>query len=341
MSEKTTAVAVREPDESTLARIHGRVVQGDLSKLGSDERASLLLFICNQLGLNPTTGPIQIIDFKGKATLYVRKDGTDQLRRLYGVSLSITSREFSPDGQLYVVTARASMPSGRCDESTGAVALVETKERRVRDRETKEVREVVETIPLEGQERANALMKAETKAKRRATLSICGLGFLDESEIPDDMPRQDQAYHLTDRSAPVEHGGAPVVVREDSVTELNRALTDKPAKKPAPVKPQTDAPLMMSTEQRERIDALTTDLKATGMTDAQIEARVQSLYKTDLNGLSSEQADDLIGKLEVALRSKRPAPTEEKQAEPIGTPVKRPAPREEEEAPKKATRRKK
>jgi hypothetical protein len=32
---------------------------------------------------------------------------------------------------------------------------------------------------------ANALMKAETKAKRRATLSICGLGMLDETEVED------------------------------------------------------------------------------------------------------------------------------------------------------------
>ena len=30
---------------------------------------------------------------------------------------------------------------------------------------------------------ANAFMKAETKAKRRVTLSICGLGILDETEI--------------------------------------------------------------------------------------------------------------------------------------------------------------
>jgi len=27
------------------------------------------------------------------------------------------------------------------------------------------------------------MMKAETKAKRRVTLAICGLGFLDESEV--------------------------------------------------------------------------------------------------------------------------------------------------------------
>jgi hypothetical protein len=38
---------------------------------------------------------------------------------------------------------------------------------------------------LKGEALANALMKAETKAKRRATLSICGLGFLDETEIED------------------------------------------------------------------------------------------------------------------------------------------------------------
>ena len=36
---------------------------------------------------------------------------------------------------------------------------------------------------LTGDALANALMKAETKAKRRATLSLCGLGFLDETEI--------------------------------------------------------------------------------------------------------------------------------------------------------------
>ena len=36
---------------------------------------------------------------------------------------------------------------------------------------------------LKGDALANGLMKAETKAKRRCTLSLCGLGMLDESEI--------------------------------------------------------------------------------------------------------------------------------------------------------------
>jgi hypothetical protein len=36
---------------------------------------------------------------------------------------------------------------------------------------------------VKGEFRANLIMKAVTKAKRRVTLSICGLGFLDESEV--------------------------------------------------------------------------------------------------------------------------------------------------------------
>ena len=45
----------------------------------------------------------------------------------------------------------------------------------------------------------NAKLKAITKAKRRVTLSICGLGFLDETEIetiptrPHSQPAQIEA----------------------------------------------------------------------------------------------------------------------------------------------------
>jgi hypothetical protein len=53
------------------------------------------------------------------------------------------------------------MPSDRTDESIGAVPL----------------------DGLNGVDRANAMMKAETKAKRRVTLAICGLSVLDETEV--------------------------------------------------------------------------------------------------------------------------------------------------------------
>jgi hypothetical protein len=103
--------------------------------------------------------PTEYLTLNGKLRLYALRDCADQLRRLHGISIYITNRQrFS---NLYVVTARAKDRTGREDESTGAVALG----------------------TLKGDALANALMKAETKAKRRVTLSLAGLGWLDETEL--------------------------------------------------------------------------------------------------------------------------------------------------------------
>lgn len=135
------------------------VVLGDLDGLKPAERAAYYSRVCESVGLNPMTRPFEYIRLQGKLTLYARRDATDQLRRIYGVSVVIVSRERHDD--VYVVTARATTPDGRTDESVGAVPLG----------------------AIKGEALANALMKAETKAKRRVTLSICGLGWLDESEV--------------------------------------------------------------------------------------------------------------------------------------------------------------
>ena len=135
------------------------IVRGDLALLQPEERARYYSTVCQSVGLNPLTKPFEYITLNGKLTLYARKDATDQLRSLRGVSVAIVSRERVDD--VYVVTARATMPDGRVDESIGAVWLGKTT----------------------GEALANALMKAETKAKRRVTLSICGLGMLDETEV--------------------------------------------------------------------------------------------------------------------------------------------------------------
>lgn len=135
------------------------LIGGDLSKLTSEQRATYYMQVCESVGLNPYTKPFDYITLSGKLTLYARRDATDQLRKAHGVSVSITGRERIDD--VYVVTAKAVDRDGRTDESTGVVALAN----------------------LKGDALANALMKAETKAKRRVTLSICGLGWMDESEL--------------------------------------------------------------------------------------------------------------------------------------------------------------
>ncbi len=137
------------------------VVQGDLSKLTPQERVLYYRQVCESLGLNPLTRPFDYIVLNGKLTLYARKDATDQLRRIHGISVQIVGREFVDALGLYVVTARATAPDGRTDEAVGAVSVK----------------------GLSGENLANAIMKAETKAKRRVTLSVVGLGWTDESEV--------------------------------------------------------------------------------------------------------------------------------------------------------------
>lgn len=160
----STAIA---PFEQLSAQLERVLVGGDLSKLTPDERVHYYKAVCQSVGLNPLTKPFEYITLNGKLTLYARKDCTDQLRTIHGVSITLPSREMI-DG-VYVVTANARNAGGRTDESTGAVQIDN----------------------LKGEAKANAMMKAETKAKRRVTLSICGLGLLDETEIesiPDAKP---------------------------------------------------------------------------------------------------------------------------------------------------------
>jgi hypothetical protein len=134
-------------------------IAGDLSGLTAAQRLAYYRALYQSLGLNPLSKPFEYLTLNGKLRLYALRDCADQLRRLHGISIYITNRERLQD--IYIVTARAKDRQGREDESTGAVALG----------------------TLKGDALANALMKCETKAKRRVTLSIAGLGWLDETEL--------------------------------------------------------------------------------------------------------------------------------------------------------------
>lgn len=144
---------------TTGAVLERLIANADLAKLEPAQRVAYYAEVCASLGLNPLTQPFLYVTLQNRLTLYATRNATDQLRRLHGVSVRIVARERQDD--LYVVTAQASLPDGRCDESTGAVPIG----------------------TLRGDALANAYMKCETKAKRRVTLSICGLGVLDESEV--------------------------------------------------------------------------------------------------------------------------------------------------------------
>lgn len=162
------------------------IAQGDLARLSPADRVRYYMRTCESLGLNPLTKPFEYIELDGKLTLYATRTTTDQLRMIHRVALTIVARDTLHD--VYIVTVRATMPDGRTDESTGAVPLVrERGEWRTSNSGKRYYAGDGTYEDLPPKERANAYMKAETKAKRRATLSICGLGWVDESEI-DSIP---------------------------------------------------------------------------------------------------------------------------------------------------------
>lgn len=148
------------PQEFTVGSKERALLMGDLSKLTEVERGELYFSLCKSCGLNPLTQPLSYILLNGRWTFYFNKGGADQLRSVHKISIAILSRE--KIGDCYAVTAQATTPDGRSDTSTGVVSI---------------------GAGAKGDFLANLLMKAETKAKRRVTLSICGLGYLDESEL--------------------------------------------------------------------------------------------------------------------------------------------------------------
>ena len=161
------------------ADIEKVLIGGDLSPLNPDQRLRFYNAMCQSLGLNPLTKPFAYIVLNGKLQLYALKDCTEQLRKIHGVS--ITQVDPKQIGDLLVVVASACDRENRVDSSTGAVAIAYPM--RIKDFDGKWKDHPKGGKQFEGEDLANAMMKAETKAKRRVTLSLCGLGMLDETEV--------------------------------------------------------------------------------------------------------------------------------------------------------------
>lgn len=131
-----------------------------------------------------------------------------------------------------VVTARAQTIDGRDDESTGAVSIQ----------------------GLKGEALANAIMKSETKAKRRVTLSICGLSGLDESEI-DSIPGARPAGYGDD-SFPAEGEAKALPALPPPVPG------SAPASVPRQAAPVAEAPAAASSPLDARLNAIKAELAA-------------------------------------------------------------------------------
>lgn len=145
--------------EKDMQAVESALVRNDISQLSTQEKMTFYNNICESVGLNPLTKPFSFLKLQGREVLYATKDCTEQLRKIHGVSTQIISKGLAMD--LFEVHIKAQDKNGRVDEDLAYVVVK----------------------GMQGADLANAMLKCITKAKRRVTLSICGLGVLDESEL--------------------------------------------------------------------------------------------------------------------------------------------------------------
>lgn len=197
----THQLAEKRTPKEALVNLEKVVILGDLASLSPAERIGYYARVCESLGLNPLTRPFEYINLNGRLVLYARRDATDQLRKVNGISVTAIRRERDDELALQIVTVEGQDREGRTDSAIGAVSIKS----------------------LNGELLANALMKAETKAKRRMTLSLAGLGWLDETEIADTPPRERKSLL-------------------EAIEERTEQLSQLPEAVPIPDELQFDAP---------------------------------------------------------------------------------------------------
>lgn len=197
--------------ELSLDAIERVVLAGNLEQLTEPQRVDMLLALCKSLDLNPLTRPFAFLPFEGRVQLYALRSATDQLRAKRGISASLGDGK--NEGSVYSVRARVWDGTGREDTGSGAVA-----------------------ISKKAADLANAIKTAETQAKRRATLSFCGLGFLDESEVAEMQKRS---------TAPVE----PEVDYEDPFAAEADAAEQPEVSTETPAQGATENPPSVSEEE--------------------------------------------------------------------------------------------
>ncbi|MFZ9812289.1 MAG: Rad52/Rad22 family DNA repair protein [Burkholderiaceae bacterium] len=135
------------------------VLRGDLSGLNEAQKKEYYLFRCKQVGLDAAAKPFDLLKLNGKEILYANAGATQQLCSIHRLSTQITHRERIDD--IYIVSVRVTAADGRVSENQGAVSVGSAR----------------------GDALANAILKATTKAIRRAVLAHCGLGMMDETEV--------------------------------------------------------------------------------------------------------------------------------------------------------------
>lgn len=206
---------------------------GNVAQLTQEEKDFVLSKLCERYGLDPILRPFDLISFQGSAKFYMTASATNQLANLKGLTREIIDLSIDEAKLLAKCTVVVRDPQGRSETANAFIAvskfLPPTKD-------NPQMRKVM----LEGEDLANALMKLETKAKRKATLSF--FGVMDAGADYEDRPTATQIQPDVSR---------PQVMADVAEAQKVVASPTAPATAPAPM-PTAEEILSPATPEKKR-----------------------------------------------------------------------------------------
>lgn len=214
--------------ESVAVREYFR--SGNVAQLRDSEKDFVLQKLCDRYGLDPILRPFDLISFQGGQKFYMTASATNQLANIKSLSREVGEISIDEAKMLAKCTVSVLDPQGRKENSTGYVSvarfLAPTKDNPVPKR-----------VMMEGEDLANALLKLETKTKRRATMSFFGVmdsvgDYEDRSVAHVAAPDVSRPQLMRDAATATKVVEASVVVEEAKPTPAPKKERAVKAKEP-------------------------------------------------------------------------------------------------------------
>ena len=234
-----------------------QLIRGDVSSVPRESLLRYIFTFCERVGISPLAVPFSLMKTQRGMQLFANRNFYDAVASKYSVSRECVGEGFFEGTKLYYTRYRATTPDGRVTEDMA----------------------LVDTTGLNGNDLANAIMKAHTKGRNRVTRAHLGFPFPDETEA-ETVP------------------GASVV----SIEEVPSASNGEPQQDEALPNPE---PPRASREQIKRIHALAQRL---GMDENTYRAFLEQRFGVrSSKSLTPEQAEELAREMAQLLREREQA----------------------------------
>jgi hypothetical protein len=240
-----------------------QLIRGDVSSVPREALLRYVFTFCERVGISPLAVPFSLMKTQRGMQLVANRNFYDAVASKYTVSRECVGEGFFEGTKLYFTRYRATTPDGRVTEDMA----------------------LVDTAGLNGNDLANAIMKAHTKGRNRVTRAHLGFPFPDETEA-ETVP------------------GASVV----SINEVpNGGNGEPPAAEPEPPK--------AGVQQIKRIHVLA---KKLGMDENAYRSFLEQRFGVrSSKSLTPEQAEELAREMAQLLREREQAQEQVQELEQV------------------------